>query len=47
MNALLEEVDPFKATGLDGIPSKLLKELAYVLSPSLMLLFNASFKPGC
>ena len=47
VNALLEEVDPFKATGPDGIPPKLLKELAYVLSPSLTLLFNASLKQGC
>ena len=47
VNALLEEVDPFKATGPDGIPPKLLKELAYVLSSSLALLFNTSLKQGC
>ena len=49
VNALLGEVDPFKATGLDSIPpiSKLLKELAHVLAPSLALLFNASLKQGC
>ena len=46
VNALLEEVDPFKAAGPNGIPPKLLKELAYVLSPSLTLLFNASLKQG-
>ena len=35
--------------GPDGIPPgpKLLKELAYELSPSLTLLFNASLKQGC
>ena len=49
VNALLGEVDPFKATGLNSIPpiSKLLKELAHVLAPSLALLFNASLKQGC
>ena len=44
VNTLLGEVEPFKATGPDGIPPKLLKELAYVLAPSLALLFNASLK---
>ena len=44
VNTLLGEVDPVKATGPDGIPPKLLKELAYVLAPSLTLLFNASLK---
>ena len=47
MNALLGEVDPFKATGLDGIQPKLLKELAHVLLPSLILLFNTSLKQEC
>ena len=42
VDALLGEADPFKATGPDGIPPKLLKELAHVLAPSLALLFNAS-----
>ena len=45
--SVLREVDPFKATGPDGIPLKLLKELAYELSPSLTLLFNTSLKQGC
>ena len=39
---LLTQVDPFKATGPDGIPPKLLKEMAFELSPSLTLLFNSS-----
>ena len=47
MNALLGEVDPFKATGPDGIPPKLLKELGHVLLPSLILLFNTSLKQEC
>ena len=40
MNALLGEIaiDPYKATGPDSIPPKLLKELAFVLSPTLTLL---------
>ena len=47
VNTLLGVVDPFKATGPDGIPPKSLKELAYVLTPSLALLFNAPLKQGC
>ena len=47
VDVLLGELDPFKATGPDGIPLKLLKELAHVLAPSLALLFNASLKQGC
>ena len=43
---LLTQVDPFKATGPDGIPPKLLKEMAFELSPSLTLLFNSSLKQG-
>ena len=35
---LLNQIDTFKATGPDGIPLKLLKEMAYGLSPSLTLL---------
>jgi len=42
VNALLRKMD--KATGLDCIPPKSLKELAYVLSSSPVLLFNASLK---
>ena len=47
VDALLGEVDPFKATGPDSVPPKLLKELTHVLAPSLVLLFNASLKQGC
>ena len=49
MNALLGEIDPFKTTGPNCFPPKLLKELAYVLSPiaSLILLFNVSLQEGC
>ena len=46
-DVLLGELDSFKATGPDGIPPKLLKELAHVLAPSLALLYNASLKQGC
>jgi len=42
----LTQVDPFKATGPDGIPPKLLKETSFELSPSLTLLFNSSLKQG-
>jgi len=43
---LLTQVDPFKATGPDDIPPKLLKEMAFELSPSLTVLFNSSLKQG-
>ena len=43
---LLKQIDPFKAAGPDGIPSRLLKEVASELSPSITLLFNASLQQG-
>ena len=39
---LLNNIDPFKATGPDGLPPKLLKELSNNLAPCLTLLFRAS-----
>jgi len=39
---LLQEVDPFKATGPDGIPPRLLKEMSNELAPSLTLILRAS-----
>jgi len=39
---LLQEIDPFKATGPDGIPSRLLKEMSCELVPSLTLIFKTS-----
>jgi len=47
VTTLLNEVDSFTATGPDGIPPKLLKELANKLSHSLTLLFNTSLNQGC
>ena len=38
---LLNDIDPFKATGPDGLPPKLLKELSNNLAPCLTLLFRA------
>ena len=43
---LLKEIDPYKATGPDSIPAKLLKEMADELSPSLALIFTASLQQG-
>ena len=43
---LLKQIDPYKAAGPDGIPSRLLKEIASELSPILTLLFNASLQQG-
>jgi len=39
---LLNAIDPFKATGPDSLPPKLLKELSHELTPCLTLLFKAS-----
>lgn len=39
---MLQELDPNKACGPDGIPTKLLKEILTSISPVLTLLFNAS-----
>jgi len=41
---LLLEIDPYKATGPDKIPPRLLKELSYEISPCLSLVFRASLK---
>ena len=43
---LLKGVNPYKATGPDCIPAKLLKEMAEELSPSLTLIFTAALQPG-
>ena len=43
---LLREINPYKATGPDHIPAKLLKEMAEELSPSLALIFTASLHQG-
>jgi len=41
---LLNGIDLFKATGPDGVPPRLLKELSNELAPSLALLFKASLQ---
>lgn len=43
---LLEKLKPSKAPGPDGIPNRLLKELAQELAGPLTLLFNQSIKEG-
>ena len=43
---LLGNIDPFKATGPDGLPPKLLRELSVELAPCLTLLFKASLQQG-
>ena len=41
---LLKEINPYKATGPDRIPAKLLKEMAEGLSPSLsFILYGRNF----
>ena len=43
---LLEKLDTKKSTGLDNLPSRMLKVAAGVLAPSLAFLFNQSISSG-
>ena len=43
---LLENINVRKATGLDGIPNKLLKLAAYIVAPSLTEIFAQSINTG-
>ena len=40
---ILKDLDPLKSPGDDGIPTRLLKEVASEIAPSLSALFNISF----
>jgi len=44
IHKLLSELDPYKASGSDGIPPRLLKELSVHIAPILVLIFNASLQ---
>ena len=46
VQAVLGSLDSTKATGPDGIPARLLKETASVISPSLCKLYNKSLDQG-
>ena len=43
---LLQELDPHKASGPDGIPSKFLKETSVSIAPSLTLIYQALLHQG-
>ena len=43
---LLRNLKPFKATGPDGIPARLLRETAEEIAPAVTLLFQASLDQG-
>ena len=43
---MLRNIKPHKATGLDEIPARLLKEAADQLDPILTLIFQASYNQG-
>ena len=43
---LLVNIDPHKATGPDGIPSRLLKETAYQMAPLVTFIFQSSLDQG-
>ena len=42
----LSDLDPHKASGPDGIPARLLKELAYSVATIVALIFNATIHQG-
>jgi hypothetical protein len=44
--AVLFNLDTNKATGLDDIPPRILKETAHQIAPSLCLLYNQFLKYG-
>ena len=44
MYLALQNLDPTKAHGPDGFPSRILKECAYQLAPSLLYLFTKSLR---
>ena len=44
--SLLDNLDPYKSTGLDNIPTQLLKETAQQMAPILTLIFQASLDQG-
>ena len=46
INKVLKNLDPSKAAGPDGLPSKYLKLITDELTPSLFLLFSATLQHG-
>ena len=44
---LLQNLNPAKSTGLDGVSAKMLKSTALAIAPSLTKLFNISISTGC
>ena len=46
INKVLKSLDPSKAAGSDGLPSRYLKLIADELTPSLFFLFSASLQQG-
>ena len=44
---LLLDLDPTKAMGPDGIPPKVLKELAEEVAPILTIIYKSSLRTGC
>ena len=46
VKSILSQLDANKATGVDGIPARILKECAEELSYPLALSFNSSFRSG-
>ena len=43
---LLTNIDPYKATGPDDIPARILKESAYQMAPLLTFIFQSSLNQG-
>ena len=47
VETILKDVDPNKATGVDGIPARILKICAKELAKPVKLLFNLLIQKGC
>ena len=47
VGSLLSNLDPYKASGPDGIPARFLKHMANDLAPLLTLIYQASLQQGC
>jgi hypothetical protein len=43
---LLQDINPSKASGPDGIPNRILKECASQIAPSLTVIFQKSIDTG-
>ena len=43
---LLKDLDQYKSGGTDGLPARLLKEMANQIAPAFVLIYQASLNQG-